>query len=505
MEIYAVERHRESEAQGVLADHVLLDQFVNEGSQDAFARLMKRYGPYVFGVCKRVTFHAQDAEDVFQACFLELARRASSLRQRGSVAAWLQVVAVRLGRRARARAARRQQVEAATPVNHASVNADDITWREVRRLLEEEVAGLSEDLRGPLVLCLFQEQTQEEAAARLNVNPRTLKDRLRRGRELLRRRLTRRGITLAVIGTLLATGSVQAAVPAHLVQVTLQATAAVTQKASLAGIVSPTVINLTGSSAFATGVWVAAGLVGLALCGSAAYVAWDRLVPPPHRVASQTGHGPVTVKRSFRGKQFDDKFFGLAGPRPEAVIRHQDEGLRITLPAMNGPAQAVGVKLRHPVRGDFDFETTLEVLRMARPPWRNSAGATVYFFLPSPERDGLWVGKMKDPGLGLVFATGQRVDRDGERITKGTTATPAQRETGLTRLRAVRVGSRFSFFAADGGAGVYQHLHTLDVSAADVTVLRIAADPVWEPNVAVEIRVLDLSITAEEIVGYVPP
>lgn len=112
MEIHAVERHRESEPQVVLADHVLLDQFVNEGSQDAFARLMNRYGPYVFGVCKRVTFHVQDAEDVFQACFLELARRASSLRQHGSVAAWLQVVAVRLGRRARARAARRQQVEA---------------------------------------------------------------------------------------------------------------------------------------------------------------------------------------------------------------------------------------------------------------------------------------------------------------------------------------------------------------------------------------------------------
>src|SRR5437762_1246137 len=88
-------------------DGVLLDQFTTAGDEQAFAALMQRHGPYILGVCRRVTYHAQDAEDVFQACFLELVRKASSICRQNSVAGWLQTVAVRLAHKARARRLRR--------------------------------------------------------------------------------------------------------------------------------------------------------------------------------------------------------------------------------------------------------------------------------------------------------------------------------------------------------------------------------------------------------------
>ena len=86
---------------GALSDGRLLEHFVNNRDENAFAELVTRHGPYILGVCRRVTAHSQDAEDVFQACFLELVRKSASILQRDSVAGWLQTVAVRWRRRAR--------------------------------------------------------------------------------------------------------------------------------------------------------------------------------------------------------------------------------------------------------------------------------------------------------------------------------------------------------------------------------------------------------------------
>src|SRR5262245_43703100 len=116
-------------------DGLLLDQFRRQRDQEAFATLMNRHGPYLLGVCRRLTFHAQDAEDVFQACFLELVRNSSSIRERNSVAGWLQTVAVRLSRKARARRQRRHRAETAAPLREDASAPDDITWREVRQIV----------------------------------------------------------------------------------------------------------------------------------------------------------------------------------------------------------------------------------------------------------------------------------------------------------------------------------------------------------------------------------
>jgi DNA-directed RNA polymerase specialized sigma24 family protein len=99
----------DAEARDPRSDGDLLAQFVQNHDQEAFSRLLARHGPYLLGVCRRVTAHAQDAEDVFQASFLELVRNGASISSADSVAGWLQTVVVRLGRKAKARRAREQQ------------------------------------------------------------------------------------------------------------------------------------------------------------------------------------------------------------------------------------------------------------------------------------------------------------------------------------------------------------------------------------------------------------
>ena len=479
-----------------VADGLLLEQFINDGNHDAFATLMDRHGPYVLSVCRHVTRHAQDAEDVFQGCFLELVRNASMIRQRGSVAGWLQTVAVRLGRKVQARTAQRRQKE----IDHAQPGAgtppDDISWREACQILEEEIAQLPDELRLPIILCLFQGKTQEEAADDLGINPRTLKDRLRRGRELLRNRLVRRGVTLAVLGTLLSSSNLEAAVPAVLAKATLQGATSAAAPLGLAG------------SGVAGWVAVATALLGTVLTASGAYLAWDELASPPPaevRLAKvDVRPGPRPIHRTFRAKQFDTSLFDWSRRDAKKYVRFEEEGLRLTLPAENGPADAVGIKLRYPVRGDVEVEATLDVLPVERPAEGWAAGVTLYLFMDSAERDGLWMGKMIGQVQGPSFSFGQRIKAGKDRANKFLAVRPAEHETGITRLRVVRKGARFDLFAAEGLDGAYRHLHSEEISGANMTIVRIAVDPLWLPNVPMDVRLLDFTITAEEIVGYEP-
>jgi RNA polymerase sigma factor (sigma-70 family) len=484
-------------AREALTDDFLVDQFVTRRNPDAFAALMERHGPYILGVCQRLTVHAQDAEDVFQACFLELVRSARLLSRGGSVVAWLHTVAVRIARRARLRRERQQQKEAAV-VKPAGIDPEDVTWREVRQILEEEVAGLSEELRAPVILCLFQEQTQEEAAQHLQLNPRTLRDRLQRGRARLRARLTRRGITLAVLGAILSAGNTRAAVTAALQQATLQGAVAVVEQGPLAAVVSPGVLGLITSTGWA-GWTVAVVVAALVLCGSAGYLAWDVLGSPGQAKVVQAPRAVKHLKRSFRNKQFDADVFAWVGTNPAQYTRREDEGLRITCPEKDGPPQPVGVKLRYPVRGDFEIEATLEILSVA-PPQFYASGVDLYLFLESPERHGLWLGKMKIIEEGLSFLAGGIAKQNGARVHNYSKARPTAPELGLARLRIVRQGARFSFWGAEGDAD-YQLVDALDISAADVSMVRFAVEPGRQRPTGVDARLVDFSITAEELVG----
>jgi RNA polymerase sigma factor (sigma-70 family) len=181
-------------------DAGLLTRFLTGRDPAAFEALVVRHGPMVLRVCRHVLGNRHDAEDAFQATFLVLARKASSVRPPGALAGWLHGVACRIALGARA-AARRQFRErlgpGLAPPDPRPDPLAELTAREALRILEEEVQRLPEAYRLPVVLCCLHGVSQEEAARQLGSTPGSVKGRLERGRKHLHRRLTRRGLGLA--------------------------------------------------------------------------------------------------------------------------------------------------------------------------------------------------------------------------------------------------------------------------------------------------------------------
>ncbi len=186
------------------ADRALLDRFVRGQDEGAFGELMGRHGPMVLGVARRVARHAQDAEDVFQATFLLLARKARSIRRPDALGAWLHQSAFRLALRAR----RRHPPPEARPPRQAPDPLDALTARELLAALDEELARLPDEQRAAVVLCGLEGLSLEEAARRLGWSAGSVKGRLERGRARLRRRLEERGLSLpaAFVGPLVGGG-----------------------------------------------------------------------------------------------------------------------------------------------------------------------------------------------------------------------------------------------------------------------------------------------------------
>jgi RNA polymerase sigma factor (sigma-70 family) len=183
-----------AERDSQLPDADLLARFVANRDEAAFAALVRRHGSMVRGLCQSVLQHAQDAEDACQATFLVLAKKAGTIRKKTSVASWLHTVAYNLAQKMKAsrRPASEDQVVVPAPSNPM----DELSWREVREIVHEELERLPEKYRQPVILCCIQGRTQEEAARQLGWTAGTLRGMLTRGRDLLRKRLTRRGLAL---------------------------------------------------------------------------------------------------------------------------------------------------------------------------------------------------------------------------------------------------------------------------------------------------------------------
>jgi RNA polymerase sigma factor (sigma-70 family) len=207
------------------SDAELIHGFVTRADEGAFEILLQRHGPMVLHVCRRALPNLQDAEDAFQATFLVLARKAGSLRRPEAVGNWLYGVAYRVARSARAAAGRRSAHEGRTAPARAADPVAEITLREAQQVLDAELNRLPEKYRAPLVLCCLEGMARDEAARQLGWRLGTLKSRLERGRQLLRLRLTRRGVALpAALSTVLLGESVApAGVPAVLARSTLRA------------------------------------------------------------------------------------------------------------------------------------------------------------------------------------------------------------------------------------------------------------------------------------------
>jgi RNA polymerase sigma factor (sigma-70 family) len=271
------------------ADGELLARYAARRDEAAFAALVRRHGSLVFGVARRQLPDRQQAEDVFQATFLALARSAPRLGGPASLAGWLYAVALRQARKARLRAARRLTLERAVarPLAAQADPLAQISGRELVGLIDEELSRLPEAYRLPLLLCCVQGLSREEAARQLGWSEGAVKGRLERGRRLLAGRLAERDLAPALLLAPLAA----AAVPRDLL-----ARAAALAAAPWAPSIPPAVLALAAARAPSRRVAVAAllgslfavGLLGLALGPSAG----ERPKPPAATAAGPEAEGP---------------------------------------------------------------------------------------------------------------------------------------------------------------------------------------------------------------------
>lgn len=210
-----------------MTDRQLLEQFLARqapAAEAAFAALVAQHGPMVWNVCRGVLADSHAAEDAFQATFLILVRKASSIRRRETVGAWLFGVARRVAVRAKANMARQRKRECPNEETKAASVSPPARQEEIDTL-HQEIDRLPEKYRAVVVLCHLEGRTHAEAARLLKCPTGTISVRAARARELLRGRLTRRGVAFpaALVGIALADPSARAAIPVGLAESTIKA------------------------------------------------------------------------------------------------------------------------------------------------------------------------------------------------------------------------------------------------------------------------------------------
>ncbi len=241
-------------------DSELLAQFVTHHDAAAFAAVVHRHGPLVYGVCRRTLGATADADDAFQAAFLVLAQKAGAIPWRGGLGPWLFGVAHRIARKARFRRDRRFAVEKQVDAmpHPETFPPDPIESDELSRAFDEELAALPEDMRRAVVLCELQGRSRQQAAKELRVGEGTLSSRLARARKLLRDRLAKRGFGLVIPATVMIPAKLTAAtvglvngsagvVPAAVAALTQEAVKAMTiSKLKLGAVLAAVAVGVSG-------------------------------------------------------------------------------------------------------------------------------------------------------------------------------------------------------------------------------------------------------------------
>jgi RNA polymerase sigma factor (sigma-70 family) len=388
-------------------DQKLLESFAARRDEEAFAALVRRHGPLVWNVCRRVLNHVQDAEDAFQATFLVLARKAAALHWQPEVGNWLYAVAVRTASKARASAGRRRCQEKELVDASAKEPTGEADWDEIRPLLDEEVKRLPEKYRAPVVLCYLKGKTYEEAAQILGWPAGTISGRLARARELLRKQLGRRGLGLsgALVGTFLTRNTVSAALPEGLAGAAVKA--ALLIAAGQAATVSTPVLTLAKGelqTMFVTKLKLA-GAILLAttlLSTGLGWLAYRTLAAEPTAAKSEKPSQPLSKN--------PDKPL-VADQKPAAKPKQETQPITVSGQATDQGKPIEGATIYLVSTNEIDAalgSTTTDnqgryVFRAAELPIRNGAGAfEVYgtapghgfawhgmrFFHASPRRPG---------------------------------------------------------------------------------------------------------------------
>jgi RNA polymerase sigma factor (sigma-70 family) len=328
-----------------LDDAQLVGEFLDHRDEGAFEAIVRRHGPMVLGVCRRVTGNTADADDAFQATFLVLARKAKSVKPAGMLGHWLWGVAYRSALKARTVAGRRREHErraaSMKPEGHHPVEPT----ADLRPVLDEELNGLSGRYRAAIIACDLEGKSRESAARDLGINPGTLSSRLNRGRGMLARRLARRGVAVsaAALSSALASQAATAGtIPAGtLIGTTVQASLAAASGGSLAaGAVSAKAAVLTEGVLHAMYIskikFVATVGLSVLLAGTGAGVV--------HQIAFADKPKAVAKEAPAGGKS--DK---AGWTRPDvsgSVVAVVEEGKRVTLQTSKGTKERAPDEVR---------------------------------------------------------------------------------------------------------------------------------------------------------------
>jgi RNA polymerase sigma factor (sigma-70 family) len=289
------------------SDGELLERFLRRdgGSAPAFEALLTRHGPAVWAACRR---HARPAlaEDVFQATFLILVRRAATLRMDGSLAAWLVEVARRTALKAGKAEQRRWAREARAAVLESTMSPETMTG-EMNSLLRSEVDRLPTKYRDPIRLCYLEGRTHTEAALVLGWPVGTVRGRLARARQVLRSRLGRRGIASAGCGAAVAAGDLRAEIPPALHEAVLAAaTTDAVVPASVAAMAALGMNEGVLPRSF-TGLAAAAGITALMVAAVGGVVAMARRHPGPIEPAPRlTSNVPLLAPPARQAAAVED-------------------------------------------------------------------------------------------------------------------------------------------------------------------------------------------------------
>jgi RNA polymerase sigma factor (sigma-70 family) len=231
-----------------LTDGELLERYVRNRDEGTIAALVRRHGPMVWSVCRRVLRGHHDAEDAFQATFLVFVRKAASIAQGEKVANWLYGVAYRTALKARAMAAKRYAREHQVTAMPEPAVAQRDPWDDLRPLLDLELSRLPEKYRAVIVLCDLGGKTRKEAAREFRLPEGTVATRLATARSMLARRLARSGlaVTGGGLAVLLVQQSATAGVPPSVMSSTIQAaTLFAAGQAAAPGVLSVKAVALT--------------------------------------------------------------------------------------------------------------------------------------------------------------------------------------------------------------------------------------------------------------------
>ena len=310
-----------------LTDRQLLDRFVSQrdaAAEAAFGMLVMRHGPMVLRVCHNLLRDPNDAHDAFQATFLVMVRRSGSIRKLDSVGGWLYGVACRVAARARVDAARRRSAETQAALRMVEAvdptDVDETVGAGFGPIVQEEVRRLPEKYRAVVVLCYWQGLTHEQVAAQLGCPLGTVRSRMARARNLLRRRLIRRGLPplAGVVAAGFETASVPASgvawhrslVPPELVHSTIQAAGRIAAGESTARVVSGVAASLVERILWSMAmIKVKLSLGGAVLVGLMGSVAWFNAPDgPPARGQLQSTSKPAPPRENVRAEPSEKSY-----------------------------------------------------------------------------------------------------------------------------------------------------------------------------------------------------